>query len=226
MAQVHRAWRDDGRPVVLKIRRPGVRPRIEADLRIVTQLTALAEQASAEARRFSPRALARQLAESLRDELDFTIEGRNADRLREDFAGDPRVLVPDIHWAWSSETLLVMDFVEGLPPRDGETLRAHGIDPAQIAATGADMVLDMVLVNGRFHADPHPGNLLCLPGNRVALLDLGSIGHVSPKRREEFLSFVTALQSGDPGGLADRSEERRVGKECVSTCRSRWSPYH
>src|SRR3546814_2621843 len=65
------------------------------------------------------------------------------------------------------------------------------------------MVLDMVLVNGRFHADPHPGNLLCLPGNRVALLDLGSIGHVSPKRREEFLSFVTALQSGDPGGLAD-----------------------
>src|SRR3546814_18278763 len=93
MAQVHRAWRDDGRPVCLKIRRPGVRPRIEADLRIVTQLTALAEQASAEARRFSPRALARQLAESLRDELDFTIEGRNADRLREDFAGDPRVLV-------------------------------------------------------------------------------------------------------------------------------------
>src|SRR3546814_12206619 len=99
-----------------------------------------AEQASAEGRRFSPRALARQLAESLRDELDFTIEGRNADRLREDFAGDPRVLVPDIHWAWSSETLLVMDFVEGLPPRDGETLRAHGIDPAQIAATGADKI--------------------------------------------------------------------------------------
>src|SRR3546814_3588473 len=104
MAQVHRAWRDDGRPVVLKIRRPGVRPRIEADLRIVTQLTALAEQASAEARRFSPRALARQLAESLRDELDFTIEGRNADRLREDFAGDPRVLVPDIHWRSEEHT--------------------------------------------------------------------------------------------------------------------------
>src|SRR3546814_20528913 len=103
-------------------------------------------------------------------------------------------------WAWSSETLLVMDFVEGLPPRDGETLRAHGIDPAQIAATGADMVLDMVLVNGRFHADPHPGNLLCLPGNRVALLDLGSIGHVSPKRRAAFLTFVTPLPSGHPGG--------------------------
>src|SRR3546814_14886293 len=127
MALVNRAWRDDGRPVVLKIRRPGVRSRIEADLRIVTQLTALAEQASAEARRFSPRALARQLAESLRDELDFTIEGRNADRLREDFAGDPRVLVPDIHRAWSSDTLLVMDFVEGLPPRDGEAQRAHGL---------------------------------------------------------------------------------------------------
>src|SRR3546814_4149141 len=75
MAQVHRAWRDDGRPVVLKIRRPGVRPRIEADLRIVTQLTALAEQASAEARRFSPHATARPLAESMPARLDFTIHG-------------------------------------------------------------------------------------------------------------------------------------------------------
>jgi len=64
-------------------------------------------------------------------------------------------------------------------------------------------MLDMVLINGRFHADPHPGNLLCLPGNRIALLDIGMIGHVSPRRREEFIGFVQALNTGDPAQLAD-----------------------
>ena len=96
-----------------------------------------------------------------------------------------------------------MDYVAGVPPRDGDTLRAAGIDPTAIAALGADVVLDMVLVNGRFHADPHPGNLLCLAGDRIALLDLGMIGHVSPRRREEFIDFVQSLNRGDPARLAD-----------------------
>jgi ubiquinone biosynthesis protein len=203
MAQVHRATLPDGRPVVLKIRRPGIRPRMEADLRLIAQLASIVEGASAEARRFAPGALMRQLAEAVLEELDFTIEGRNADRLRADFSREPRVVVPEIHWAWTSETLLVMDYIDGLPPRDGAMLRAAGIDPAAIAELGADIVLDMVLVNGRFHGDPHPGNLLCLPGNRIALLDLGMIGHVSPRRREEFISFTQSLNAGDPAQLAD-----------------------
>lgn len=203
MAQVHRAALADGRQVVLKIRRPGIRPRMEADLRLIAQLASVVEAASAEARRFAPAAMMRQLAEAVLEELDFTTEGRNADRLRADFAREPRVVVPEIHWAWTSESLLVMDFIDGVPPRDGDTLRAAGIDPAAIAALGADMVLDMVLVNGRFHGDPHPGNLLCLPGDRIALLDLGMIGHVSPRRREEFIGFIQALNAGDPAQLAD-----------------------
>lgn len=203
MAQVHRATLNDGRAVVLKIRRPGIRPRMEADLRLIAQLAAVVETASAEARRFAPAAMMRQLTEAVLEELDFTIEGRNADRLREDFAGEPRVVIPGIHWAWTSEALLVMDHVDGVPPRDGDMLRAAGIDPAAIAALGAEIVLDMVLVNGRFHGDPHPGNLLCLPGDRIALLDLGMIGHVSPRRREEFIDFVQSLNTGDPARLAD-----------------------
>ncbi|MPT49372.1 MAG: AarF/ABC1/UbiB kinase family protein [Sphingobium sp.] len=203
MAQVHRATLHDGRPVVLKIRRPGIRPSMEADLRLIAQLASVTEQANAEVRRFAPAAMMRQLAAAVLEELDFTTEGRNADRLRADFAREHRVTVPVIHWEWTSETLLVMDYVEGVPPRDESTLRAAGIDPAAIAVLGADIVLDMVLVNGRFHGDPHPGNLLCLPGNRIALLDLGMIGHVSPRRREEFISFVQSFDQGDPARLAD-----------------------
>ncbi|WP_369818228.1 AarF/UbiB family protein [Novosphingobium sp. ST904] len=96
-----------------------------------------------------------------------------------------------------------MDYIAGIPPRDPEVLRAAGIDPSRIAALGAELVLEMVLIGGRFHADPHPGNLLCLPGDRLALLDLGSVGVVSPRRQHEFLTFILALRSGDPGGVAD-----------------------
>jgi ubiquinone biosynthesis protein len=201
MAQVHRATLPDGRPVVLKIRRPGIRPRMEADLRLIAQLASIVEGASAEARRFAPGALMRQLAEAVLEELDFTIEGRNADRLRADFSREPRVVVPEIHWAWTSETLLVMDYIDGLPPRDGAMLRAAGIDPAAIAELGADIVLDMVLVNGRFHGDPHPGNLLCLPGDPAQLADVlagWSAGSgVSPERVQAAAERLIARHGGD-----------------------------
>lgn len=203
MAQVHRARLTDGREVVLKVRRPGIRAAMEADLRLIGELAALVARSSAEARRFEPVALARQLRQALLEELDFTNEGRNADLLRADMAGSPRVVVPEIHWQWTSETLLVMDFIDGTKPASSEALRAAGIDPEAIAELGADTVIAMVLVNGRFHADPHPGNLLCLPGDKLALLDLGSIGHIGPKRRDEFIAFVLALTGGNARSLAD-----------------------
>ncbi|NWK96679.1 ubiquinone biosynthesis protein [Sphingobium lactosutens] len=203
MAQVHRAKLHDGREVVVKIRRPGIRKTMQADLRLITHLAGIVEASSREARRFQPQALVKQLLDTVLEELDFTNEGRNADRLREDLAANPGVVVPVIHWRFSSETVLVIDYVEGIPPRDGDMLRAAGIDPATIADLGAALVLDMVLVNGRFHGDPHPGNLLCLPGNRLALLDLGLIGHVSARRQQEFLAFILSLRSGDAQTLAD-----------------------
>jgi len=202
MAQVHRATTHDGRPVVLKIRRPGIDRRMRADLRLLAQLAAIAEGSSAEMRRYAPTDLVRSLADAVLQELDFANEGRNAERLRADFRDDPRVVVPEIHWQWTSETLLVMDHVDGVPPRSAEALRSIGIDPRAIAELGADLVLDMVLINGRFHADPHPGNLLCLEGNRIALLDLGMLGHVSPRRREEFIDFVRSIAASDPEELA------------------------
>ena len=203
MAQVHRATLHDGRDVVVKIRRPGIRKSMEADLRLISHLAGIVETSNKEARRYQPRALVQQLLDTILEELDFTSEGRNADRLRTDLANQPRVVVPDIHWPLSSETVLVMDYVDGIAPRNGEALRAAGIDPDAIAELGADLVLDMVLVNGRFHGDPHPGNLLCLPGNRLALLDLGLIGHVSARRQQEFLSFILSLRSGDAQTMTD-----------------------
>lgn len=203
MAQVHRATLADGTLVVVKIRRPGIAAPMLADLRLIAGAAALAERTNAQARRLRAGAMAAELADALRQELDFTVEGRNADRLRADFARNPRVVVPTIHWPLSSESVLVMDYVAGVAPTSAAALTDAGIDPARIAALGADVVLDMVLINGRFHGDPHPGNLRCLPGDGIALLDLGLVGQVSPRRREEFIRFTQALITRDDAAMAD-----------------------
>lgn len=203
IAQVHRAQLRDGTEVVVKIRRPDIRERMEADLRLMRHLAAIAEKNNAEARRLRPQALVDQLARDILDELDFTREGQNADALRADFADDDRIIIPAIHWPWTSESVLVMDYVEGVPPRDPAELQAQGIEPIRIAHLGAEAVMTMVLVNGRFHGDPHPGNLLCLAGNRLALLDLGSVGTISPRRQHEFLTFIAGLRMGSASAVSD-----------------------
>ncbi|MXO66072.1 ABC1 kinase family protein [Altericroceibacterium endophyticum] len=216
IAQVHRGTLEDGTEVAIKIRRPGIRRRMESDLRLIRQFAALAEKSSAEARRIRPHKLVTQLAEDILEELDFTREGRNADALRSDLADEQRVVVPAIHWDYSSAKLLVMDFIEGVPPREPAELRSAGIDPSRIADLGAELVLEMVLVNGRFHGDPHPGNLLCLPGDRLALLDLGSMGQLGPRRQHEFLTFLLSLRNSNPQGVADMlglwSEDSQVSR--------------
>jgi ubiquinone biosynthesis protein len=202
IAQVHRARLADGRAVAVKIRRPGIRPLMEADLRLIAAMARTIEARPSIAR-LRPREIVAQLSEAVLAELDFTREGRNADRFRANFRRTSRLVVPDIHWELSSETLLVMDFVEGTAPADAARLRDAGIDPTAIAALGADVVLQMVLIDGFFHGDPHPGNLICQPGDRIALIDFGMVGHVSPKRREELLGFVQSITGRDPDRLAD-----------------------
>ena len=110
-----------------------------------------------------------------------------------------------------------MDWVEGTPGTDMARLDAEGFDRAVLAARGADAVLKMVLVDGMFHADPHPGNVFFLPGNRVALIDFGMIGWLSSKRRDELLDLLAAVAERDPEAMRDVllawADGRRVAAE-------------
>lgn len=197
IAQVHRATLTTGEEVVVKIRRPGIRPQMEADLRLIAELARAAERSSGEIRRYRPQELVRQLTEAVLGELDFTAEGRNAERFAANFARRPEVVIPAIHWDYASETVLVQDYLDGVAPTEAGRLEAAGLSPRRLAEIGSQAVLDMVLVHGLFHADPHPGNLRALPGDRLGLLDFGMVGHVSPRRRAELVSFVQSLVSGD-----------------------------
>lgn len=203
IAQVHLAKLQDGTPVVLKIRRPNVRNRIDADLRLLAHLARLVESEMPESRRFQPGKIVAQFAKSLRRELDLAMEGRNTDRFALNFAGDKNIVFAKVYWEDTSEDLLVMERIDGIPGNDLDSAKLSGLDLKVLGARGADAVLKMVLIDGFFHADPHPGNVFYLPENRIALIDCGMVGRVSLDRRNQIANLLAALVSKDIDELRD-----------------------
>ncbi|MCC6196125.1 MAG: ubiquinone biosynthesis protein UbiB [Burkholderiales bacterium] len=203
IAQVHRAKLADGSPVVLKVRRPGIRPKVEADLRLLGHLAALIESELPEARRFQPVEIAAQFERSLARELDFTIEATNVDRFAAHFAGDPYIVIPRVYPQWTSETLLVQEHVSGIPGTDLAAVDAAGLDRRLLAARGAEALLRMILVDGFFHADPHPGNVFFLPGERIVLIDFGMVGRLAPRRRREVVDLLAGLAQMEEQPMLD-----------------------
>ena len=203
IAQVHMAKLQDGTPVVLKIRRPNIEEKIEADLRLLSHLGRLVESEFPEAKRFQPGKIIAQFSKSLRRELDLAMEGRNTDRFARNFAEDETVEFARIHWDFTSEALLVMDYIDGIPGNNLQQAREAGLDLRLMGERGANAVLKMVLIDGFFHADPHPGNVFYLPGNRLAIIDCGMVGRITLDRRDEIADLLAALVSRDIETLRD-----------------------
>ncbi|ASK33926.1 ABC1 kinase family protein [Alloalcanivorax mobilis] len=198
IGQVHAAITLTGQRVVLKIRKPGIAAMIESDLRLLDQLAKLASDNSVELRRYRPVELVREFRRSLMRELDFTIEARNASRIRKNLRGFKWLIVPRVIWQYSSDSLQVQERIEGIPARALGQLDAAGLDRALIARRGATLAWKMALEDGFFHADPHPGNFLILPGNRIAMLDFGMVGKLSDGRREQIVRLVRAIITREP----------------------------
>jgi ubiquinone biosynthesis protein len=203
IAQVHRAKLQDGTPVVLKIRRPGIRAKIEADLRLLFHLAGLIESEIPEARRYQPMQIASQFARSLERELDLAIEGRNITRFAKNFAGDPFIVIPRVFPEWTSETMNVQEHIDGIRGTDAVLVGANGLDRKVLAARGAAAVLKMILLDGFFHADPHPGNVFYLAGNRIVMIDFGMVGRLSPLRRNQVVDLLAGLAHMDQEPMID-----------------------
>lgn len=197
LAQVHGATLPDGRHVVVKIRRPGIRSVIEADLRLLARIAGVAERDLPELRRFRPRALVRQLSIALRRELDFEREGRAAERIANGQPPESGLVVPRVHWGLTRESVNVQERIVGIPAHDLALADAAGLDRARIARRGAEAMLRMILIEGFFHADPHAGNLFLLPGDRIALIDFGMVGRLSEPRRREVADLLLSLAHRD-----------------------------
>ena len=193
IAQVHLAKLQDGTPVVLKVRRPGVRATIDADLRLLRRVAELIEAEIPEARRYGPAEIAAQFAASLEREADFASEMRNIERFAKNFAGDPHIVIPRIYPEWTSDTLLVQEHVQGIPATDLAAVEAAGLDRKLLAARGVNAFLKMILQDGFFHADPHPGNVFYLPDHRIVIIDFGMVGRLSPQRRRQVVDLIAGL---------------------------------
>jgi len=201
IAQVHRAKLADGTPVILKVRRPNIVPKIEADLRVLHHLATLAEFEFPETRQYQPVRIVEQFAKSLKREMDLALEAQNHRRFAENFANDPYIVIPAIHWDYTNEIVNVQAFVGGVPGNELELLEAAGLDRKLLAQRGADAVLKMILIDGYFHADPHPGNVIYLPENRIAFIDFGMVGRLPAPRRDEIVDLLAALAARDERGI-------------------------
>ncbi len=211
IAQVYRARLHAGDEVVLKVRRPGIRPIVEADLRWMMRLAQLAERESADLRAFHPQAIVRQFSRSLRNELDLAIEARNTKRITEHFIGytdegtddAPPIVIPRIYWDWTSERLCVQQYIDGIPGGRLAAVDEAGLDRKLLARRGGRAVLKMILEDGFFHADPHPGNVFYLPDNRIAFIDFGMVGRINERRREELVRLLIGLVKQQPAHVTD-----------------------
>ena len=198
ISQVHRAVLRDGRTVALKIRRPEITKIVQADLDILKNLAQLAERRLPFLAPYKPLSLAREFERSLKRELDFTIERRTMQRCRSQFASDPTAHIPYTIDAYSTNRVIAMEFIEGVAVNDLDGYPGLGLDPADVAVTGARILLRQIFEFGFFHADPHPGNLRVLAGGVVAPLDYGMFGQLDSRTGERIADLLAGLIAQDP----------------------------
>ncbi len=203
IGQAHAATLADGSDVVVKVRRPGVVAQVEEDLEILACLTARAARRSKTAFRYDLPGLAAQFAETLRAELDYLQEGRNAERFAANFADDESVHIPKVHWEATTSQVLTLERLWGAKVSDASAVDALGLDRAQVAQRAASISLRMVFEHGFFHADPHPGNFFIEPDGSVGLIDFGMVGSVDDATRQHLSALLTGFALGDGDALVD-----------------------
>jgi ubiquinone biosynthesis protein len=203
IAQVHRAQLKDGTRVVVKIRRPGIESVIQADLRILEHIARLLESEVPDSRRYDPIQVIAQFRRSLGRELDLAKEARNLQQFARAFAEDPNVQIPRVYWEFTNDRVNVQEEMIGLTGVAAGPLHEAGLDPQVLAARGADLVLRMVLEHGYFHADPHPGNVIFMAGNRIGMIDFGMVGMLTETRRHQIVDLLHALIRKDERALLD-----------------------
>jgi len=204
LSQVHAAVLPDGQEAVIKVQRPNISARIDTDLEILASLAANA-QASSLGRVYDFIGIADDFSFTLRNELDFQREGRNADRLRQSFASEKQPLyVPKVYWELSTRQVLVMERIRGIKINDIPALDAAGYDRHKIALHSASTTVKQILEDGFFHADPHSGNYLIQPGEVIGLVDFGKVGYLRDKDRRDLVRLYIVAIEMDVDGMIDQ----------------------
>jgi len=203
IAQIHRARLRDGTEVAVKVQHAGIEKRIKNDLEILTHLAALAERVAPQLRQFQPAKTVQEFSRLLTRELDFGREARNLRQFAYYFRNDPGIRFPTAYPELSARRVLTMSYLRGISLSDREALEAAGLDLSELARRGATMFIDMIFRDGFYHADPHPGNLMVLPGEVIGVLDCGMVGRLDDDLREQVEDMLLAAVDQDPSRLTE-----------------------
>lgn len=201
IAQVYKAKLKTGEIVAVKILHPGVAGKIEADLEILKNLSRLIETYIPESRPYQPVEIIKEFDKSIRKELNLVFEGYNIDTFRNYFQDDPTIKMPIVYWEYSTESILVTEFINGIKISELLNNESSDIDPKQVTMNSANALMKQVFEIGIFHADPHPGNLFVLPGNVIAPIDFGNVGRVDDEMRNAFIEMIMGIVDQDPNRI-------------------------
>lgn len=202
IGQAHAATLQDGTPVVVKVRRPGAVAQVQEDLEILRNLALRASRTWSVARDYDAPGIADEFAQTLRAELDYLQEGRNAERFAEGFADDPDVVIPRVFWDCTTSRVLTLERMSGRNVSDAAGLDAAGVDRRRVARKGAEIVLKMTFEDRFFHADLHPGNLFIHDDGTIALIDFGMVGEIGEDLRGHLSALFVALVRSNADLLA------------------------
>lgn len=203
LAQVHRAKMLDGTPVIVKIQRPQIREQVETDLEIMYRRSQFVEQHWERARTYGVMDLVDEFAITIREELDYTREARNTERLRDSLSDEKHVDVPRVYWQLTTTRVLTLQQIEGVKITDPSVSDIPGVDLKELSKWLASAFFWQVFVDGFFHADPHPGNVLVTCDGNIALLDCGQVGRLDSENRAGSVRMLMAFEQQDARVLAD-----------------------
>jgi ubiquinone biosynthesis protein len=203
IGQAHRAILFGGTEVVVKVRRPGVVEQIDEDLKLLRRLAAVASVHVAASNGLDLVAIVREFDASLRAEVDYLHEGHNAEKFAANFKGSSHVHIPQIFWEHTTSRVLVMERITGIRISDAPALRAAGIKCDQVAGNATEVILKMMLEDGFFHADLHPGNLFVESTTCIGLIDFGMVGRLDDDAKAGLGQMLAAFGERDSGKLID-----------------------
>ncbi|MEN6521227.1 MAG: AarF/ABC1/UbiB kinase family protein [Armatimonadota bacterium] len=197
LGQVHAATLHDGTQVIIKVQRPGITKVIDRDIDIMYMVSKLLERRWERVRTYAITEIVDEFAITIHEELDYTIEANNTDRLRAVLLHEKNARVPKIMWDIVTKRVLTMERIDGIKITDIERLNAAGFDTVQIADRLSAVMFKQIFIDGFFHADPHPGNILVTPDQEIALLDAGQVRQLDLETRTGLLRMVIAFEHQD-----------------------------
>lgn len=201
IGQVHYGVLKTGEEVAVKVQRPNIERTIKTDLEILQQLAVRAEHRLDWASKYQMKAIIDEFSKALLAELDYGIEGRNADKIAKQFIDNPTIYIPGIYWEYSTKKVLTMEYVKGTKLNQLDAIEQKGYNPKVLAERVAHAIFQQILIEGFFHGDPHPGNVAAIDDDVIVFMDFGMVGRLTPAMRMHFSTLVISMMRQSTDGV-------------------------